>query len=125
MNIPCMTRIITLCGLLCVNTLDHAQVNTETVGPTYRNPRLNHRWSNYIMLAGNLGPTFQFQFTSYLQPRIDRFRDAHMLQSLIASFKIIEHLTFTLTAEIQTDIEPPPTIEPIDLRLTPGLSLQW
>ena len=99
--------------------------DTETVGPAYRSPRLNHRWTNYVMLTGTPNANIQVQFTTYIQPRLDRFRDLHMLQSLSASAKIVDHLSLTLNAEVQTDLEPPPTIEPVDVRVVPGFAIQW
>lgn len=104
---------------------EYERFDTETVGPSYRNPRLNHRWSNYLMIAANVSPMLQCQLTSYVQPRFDRFHDVHMLHSLIASLEVMQHVALTLTAEVQADLEPPPTIEPVDVRITPGLSMKW
>lgn len=99
--------------------------DAQAVGPTYRSPRLNHRWTSYVMLTGTPNENVQVQFTSYIQPRLDRFQDLHMLQSLSASAKLVDHLSLTLNVEVQTDLEPPPTIEPVDVRVIPGFALQW
>ncbi len=122
--VPVRTKYVTL-ALGTGYMPEYEVFDTETAGQTYRNPRLNHRWSNYLMLSGNISPTLQFQFTNYMQPRFDRFHDMHMLQSFIASLDVFEHVALTLTAEVQTDLEPPPSIEPVDVRITPGLSVKW
>lgn len=122
--VPLRTKHITL-AIGTGYMPEYELFDTEVVGQAYRNPRLNHRWSNYLMISGNVNPTLQFQFTSYVQPRFDRFSDVHMLHSLIASLDVIEHVALTVTAEVQADLEPPPTIEPVDVRILPGLSMKW
>ncbi|MEC9400461.1 MAG: DUF481 domain-containing protein [Myxococcota bacterium] len=105
---------------------EYERFNLPPDGSTYDKTRFNHRWNNYLSIAVEPGDgQVILHHTSYVQPRLDRFQDIHMLHSTAMSVVLTDHLSLTLALDITQDTEPPPTIEALDIRLKPGLTLRF
>ena len=105
---------------------EYERFNLPPDGSSYDKTRLNHRWNNYLSIAVEPGDgQVILHHTSYVQPRFGRFEDIHMLHSTAMSVVLTDHLSLTLSLDIAQDTEPPPTIEALDVRLKPGLTLRF
>lgn len=79
---------------------------------------LAHRWSSYLIARLSLfEDALLLQSTLYAQPRLDRFDDYRILEEVELVVAVNSWLSFGTSLSVLHDSEPPPGVEPTDVRL--------
>lgn len=83
------------------------------------------RWSNYLTLRLRLGEQLALLSVTYLQPRLEAFRDVRLLHESSFETRLSPHVAFSTTFTYRYDSDPPDAVLPYDAALRTGLRLTW
>jgi len=86
---------------------------------------LGFRSSSYFLAAIDLGEGLNFGSTTFFQPRVDDLEDWRLLEDLVLSVGISEHLSWTASWKLEIDSAPPEGIGQWDSSTRSGLSFRW
>ena len=83
------------------------------------------RLSTYLFLSTDVGPRLKLGNTTYVQPRIDRFKDVRVFNELALIAKATEHFAVKLTFTSAYDSTPPLGVIPLDTTLKGAIQVNF
>jgi hypothetical protein len=86
---------------------------------------LAHRLSTYVVLETIVGEQLSLAVTTYVQPRLDSFRDVRVLCETSLLSKATKHLGLKLTLMSAYDAQPPLGVAPLDATLKGSLQANF
>jgi hypothetical protein len=83
------------------------------------------RLSTYLFLSTDVGPRLKLGNTTYVQPRLDRFRDVRVFNELALIARATEHFAVKLTYTSAYDSAPPDGVIPLDTTLKGAIQINF
>jgi hypothetical protein len=83
------------------------------------------RLSTYLFLSTDVGPRLKLGNTTYVQPRLDRFRDVRVFNELALIAKATEHFAVKMTFTSAYDSAPPEGVIPLDTTLKGAIQVNF
>jgi len=84
------------------------------------------RWSNYVTLRWSReGDEVNFAWTTYGQPRFDKFADVRVLSEAVLASDVTKQLALAVTFRLRYDSRPPAGVERTDTFVLVGLLLEF
>jgi hypothetical protein len=81
------------------------------------------RWSSYLSLGGKLGDRVRLANVTYVQPRVNAFRDLRLLNEVSASVDIDKRFSAKVLSQLHYNSTPPYGVKPLDVDTLTSLVL--
>ena len=83
------------------------------------------RWSNYLAMNKSLNEQVHLVWTTYLQPRINEFKDIRILSETDLIIRLGKHFSLAISFRMRYDSQPPHGIKLLDTAIKTGLVLNY
>ena len=83
------------------------------------------RWSNYISQYIQFANNTRWTSTFYIQPDMADFKDIRLLLNSELALKLFKRFSLVIAYSLQYDSRPPDDVESLDMKLEPGVVLEF